>query len=115
MALIRGSGMTAVAGRNRRSCSLVHLFNSGGRGGAVVDVAGERQGLERAGSRSLGRGGSREWRHRELVTIEAQALAILSALGGADRIRGRMPIVPEKAEIGAVLEETAPSGEPQAS
>ena len=57
-----------------------------------------------------GRGGE------ELVTIEVRVIAPLLDLGGANRTRGESAKSPrESRESGAVLEETAPSGEPQAA
>ena len=77
---------------------------------------GERQGRERAGSRDLGRGGSRGSRGQELVTIGVQALAPCwtweEPTGPAERCEKSQR---NHRESGAVLEETAPSGEPQAS
>ena len=40
MGLIRRPGTVAIAGGNRRSCTLVDLFSRGGLGGAVPDVEG---------------------------------------------------------------------------
>ena len=81
-----------------------------------MTVGGERQGLERAGSRDLGRGGNRGSRRQELVTIEVQVIATLLDLGGANRTREMDAKSPrESRESGVVPEETAPSGEPQAS
>jgi hypothetical protein len=58
---------------------------------------GESQG--RVGSRKLGRGGNRESRRKEVLTIESQGIAPLLDLGGANRSRRGIPKVPEKAEI----------------
>jgi hypothetical protein len=51
------------------------------------------------GSRNLGRGGNRESRREEVVTIEVQVIAPLLDLGGANRSRRGMPKVSEKAQI----------------
>ena len=46
MGWIGRPGTAAMAGRNRRSCTLVFSFSRGGPGGAAPDIGGENPGLD---------------------------------------------------------------------
>jgi hypothetical protein len=65
--------------------------------------------------KNLGRGGNRGSRSHDLVTIEVQAFAPVGPGRNQQDPRMAAKSPREDRESGAVLEETAPSGEPQAS
>src|SRR3954463_8336794 len=104
-----------VAGGNRRSCTLACLFRRGGPGGAVLDVGGRIRVLT---SRFEG---PRPWRKPRVVragTRNDWGPSPCPPVGPGrnqqePRMDARSPR--ENRESGAVLEETAPSRETQAS
>jgi hypothetical protein len=97
MGLIRRQRAAAVAGGNRRSCTLVDLFSGDGPGGAVPDVGRGVRALTRWSERP------RWWREPRVEKAGTRNASGPSdcpqlVLGGTKGTHGGMPAVPEKAK-----------------